>query len=157
MKIGDKFKHMGSVFQLVSLGAYSKEVSILSFNSNAVLTTFSCRVKSTVDITKEEFQTLNQMDDLSLFKNMDDQPLFPDPEYSYGDDFIVVSARFSDLIGATYKLCQVESGRVALISLNSGNRYSDPIDVKNPAAVTEQELDRVLGKNYSELKIQKIV
>ncbi len=48
----------------------------------------------------------------------------------------------------TYLLAQVDAFKIALIDLQSGNRWSNPVVVKNPEGITEKELDRIM--NYDE-------
>ena len=161
MKIGDKFKHVATNGEYMFVGeSGSTTIRILDLKSGKTLSCFDNNIDDPYNITKEDFRRIidiKTLPEYPIYSDMNGQPLFPEPTYSYGDDFIVVSAHFSDLIGVKFKLCQVESGRVALISMHTGNRFSDPIVVENPDVVTEQELNRVLGKNYSEIKIQKIV
>lgn len=161
MKIGDKFKHTATNSEYMFIGeAGSTAIRILDLKSGKTLSCFDNNIDDPYNITKEDFRRIIDitLPEYPIYSDMNGQPLFPDPTYSYGDNFVVTESRFPNTIGDKLKLCQVESSRVALISMNSGNRYSDPIIVENPTAITEEELNLVLGKNLSKIiKIQKIV
>jgi hypothetical protein len=45
--------------------------------------------------------------------------------------------------GEVYLLAQVDAGKVALISLDTGNRWRDPVRVKNAHAITEAEMANI--------------
>jgi len=51
--------------------------------------------------------------------------------------------------GEEYLLAQVAPNMVSLISLNSGNRYRDPIKVDNPLSITKEELMQMSGEDVS--------
>lgn len=55
---------------------------------------------------------------------------------------IAVGQRFTDC-GIEYILAQVGEGMVCLISLVSGNRYAEPIEVGNITDITEMEWDYI--------------
>lgn len=158
MKLGDKFTHYGSTFQIVSFGAYSNNLTIISEDTNSVLKTFQTRVKDKDNITKEEFEELMSTNDIELtgYKDLNGNSLFPEPTYTYGDDFEIVNSKLQNMIGTKYKLCQVDYSKMSLISFENGNRFGDSIVVNNPAEVTESEFKLILGQNYSESVFKKI-
>jgi len=161
MKIGDKFKHVATNSEYMFVGeSGSTAIRILDLKSNETLSYFDSKVDDPNNITKEDFRRIidiKTLPEYPIYSDMNGQPLFPDPTYSYGDDFVITESRFPNMVGNKFKLCQVEPSRVALISLHTGNRYSDPIIVENPTNITESELNLALGKNLSKIKIQKIV
>jgi hypothetical protein len=45
-----------------------------------------------------------------------------------------------------YIIAQVEANKVCLISLINGNRWADPIEVKNIGSITEEEFIKMSGE-----------
>lgn len=158
MKIGDKFTHYGSTIQIVSFGAFSHNLTLISEATHSVLKTFQITVKDKDNITREEFKELMRANDIELndYKDSNGNPLFPDPLYSYGDDFVIIDSKLQNMLGKKYKLCQVDYSKMSLISFENGNRFGDSIQVDNPTEVTESEFKLLLGKNCSESVFKKI-
>lgn len=158
MKIGDKFTHYGSTIQIVSFGAFSSTLTLISEATHSVLKTFQITVKDKDNITREEFKELMRANDIELndYKDSNGNPLFPDPLYSYGDDFVIIDSKLQNMLGKKYKLCQVDYSKMSLISFENGNRFGDSIVVNNPTEVTESEFKLLLGKNCSESVFKKI-
>lgn len=158
MKIGDKFTHYGSTLQIVSFGSFSHNLTLISEATHSVLKTFQITVKDKDNITREEFKELMRANDIELndYKDSNGNPLFPDPLYSYGDDFVIINSKLQNMLGKKYKLCQVDYSKMSLISFENGNRFGDSIVVDNPTEVTESEFKLLLGKNCSESVFKKV-
>lgn len=160
MKIGDKFKHVATNSEYMFVGeSGSTAIRILDLKSNETLSYFDSKVDDPNNITKEDFRRIidiKTLPEYPIYSDMNGQPLFPDPTYSYGDDFIVVSSDSSCFRGVKFKLCQIDSGVLALINLNTGNRFSDGIEVEDCCRVTEAELIAMLGTNATNTRIQKV-
>lgn len=68
--------------------------------------------------------------------------------YAVGDRFSLKEVR-----GDKYLLSRVGDSMVALINLESGNLWTQPIRVKNGGVITQAELDTII-KSYSFVKIE---
>ena len=160
MKIGDKFKHTAtdSVYMFVGESG-SNAIRILDLKSGKTLSCFDNNIDDPYNITKEDFRriiAIKTLPEYPIYSDMNGQPLFPEPTYSYGDDFIVVSSDSNSFRGVKFKLCQIDSGVLALINLNTGNRFSDGIEAENCCEVTESELIAMMGTNATNTRIQKV-
>lgn len=62
-------------------------------------------------------------------------------------------AKFKDKDGNVYILAQVASKRMALIDTDSGNRWSDFVDVKLPTSLTRAEFFSVANGEVAEFEI----
>lgn len=60
----------------------------------------------------------------------------------------VAIGSFIEIEGSLHVLAQCDALFVVAISLESGNRYSDPRRVKNTSRITEQEMEKIVG-DYS--------
>ena len=58
------------------------------------------------------------------------------------EEFFSIGEWFTDQYGVKYLLSQIGFLQVVLIS-ESGNRYSDPIKVKNSGKITKGELEKL--------------
>ena len=50
-----------------------------------------------------------------------------------------------------YILCQVDTFLVCLISLNNGNRYVNPLSIKNTDHISKSEMKRIAGNDSFKL------
>ena len=113
MKIGDKFKHTAtdSVYMFVGESG-SNAIRILDLKSGKTLSCFDNNIDDPYNITKEDFRriiAIKTLPEYPIYSDMNGQPLFPEPTYSYGDDFIVVSSDSNSFRVVKFKLCQIDS------------------------------------------------
>lgn len=57
----------------------------------------------------------------------------------------------SDYCVEYYMLCQVAFGKVTLINMKSGNRWSEYVEVYDPHDITGKEFHRICNGTYFEL------
>lgn len=70
-------------------------------------------------------------------------------------DFRRIGQRFKNMDGVEYILAQVYIDKVALICLTTGNRYCDPITVKDCMKISEDEWCKITG--YLSKYFQRII
>lgn len=146
MKLGDIFVHKdGSRYMFIGRMQPGDDcVSILNLNNHKVLPMFEGKVNDCMNITREEFRDilcLRVVEEYPLYTNVYGEPLFPEITYKMGDVFELHS-------DSKYMLVQCESHKCCLVDVGGGgkgNRYDDPIKVKNPCKVTEAELKQMCG------------
>ena len=152
MKIGDQFKQdsFPYVYSLVTMG-FTNKVYMFSTTDNAIMSCFSGNVKDAKNITKEEFCAILQVspERMTHYKKLDGSPLFPEETYRYGDIFeIIAYPTNDDSVGQKLMLCQVDTGKYCLITIDGfslGNRWENPIAPKNNLGITKEELKQMCG------------
>jgi hypothetical protein len=92
-----------------------------------------------------ENMTLGQKQHMAnrLFKrdNIWPQQIDWEPPYSIGDKFKSEGPTFK----GTYILAQSEYDKVALVNVDTGRAWCDPIHVENPYSITNDELKETFG------------
>lgn len=61
-----------------------------------------------------------------------------------------VGDRFKEIGGTEYILAQVNYNKVALICLVTGNRFTNPVRVENPDAISEEEWNEITDNKSDE-------
>lgn len=160
MKIGDKFKlkysSSDNVYKLISV-AFTSDVAVLMCNGSVLLPSLRDTVDDPQNITKEDFCKIWKVseDALKCFTDVDGSPLFQEVTYAQGDIFEVKEAKYESNIGLRLMLSQVGYSEVCLIAVSGddrGNRFSTPIKVNSPSAVTEEELRRMCGNTLQRIE-----
>jgi hypothetical protein len=65
---------------------------------------------------------------------------------------------FQEKDGTVYMLAQVDLNTLCLISLEDGNRWTEPVKVKNHREITNEEMRRIFakvdGSEFTPVKIE---
>lgn len=59
--------------------------------------------------------------------------------YEIGDRFTYTGTHNGELWTETYILAQVDAFKAALICLENGNRWQNPVSIEDPSKITEKE------------------
>jgi hypothetical protein len=66
----------------------------------------------------------------------------------YGQIYKCVASPYDNMTGALLLLCQVGIGKMSLVSLSSGNRWSNETIVNNSTDLTIEEFQNMIPKEY---------
>jgi hypothetical protein len=95
-----------------------------------------------IDFSKEKYDEgldweVTTNDDLKVYKDIS--------TYQIGDMFYLSSYTGKHI------LCQVDYGKICLVSLKDGNRVSDTFTVKRVSHISKEDIDRASGNSIWEL------
>ena len=148
MKVGDTFKHKstGNEYKILQKG-FRSEITLLDTARDRLFDANTVKVGDVTNITKEEFLRFISHWNIDVYSYLDGSPLFPAPTYNIGDRFVMTKSgsEFWTASGTEEFMITHICDNIALVSLCTGNYWSDVIDFPKGAVITEEQFYKIAG------------